>query len=54
MGLGSFEMAARGRKASAAFADVKRELNRAVATPAVLERFAKVGLEAGGGSPAEL
>jgi tripartite-type tricarboxylate transporter receptor subunit TctC len=33
---------------------INRALNKALAHPEVLERFAKLGLEAGGGSPADL
>lgn len=51
---GWFAMYAPARTPAASVEAVNRALNKALAQPDVLDRFAKLGLEAGGGSPADL
>ena len=51
---GWFAMYAPARTPPAAMEAINRAVNKALAHPEVLERFAKLGLEAGGGSPADL
>ena len=51
---GWFAMYAPAKTPPAAIEAVNRALNKALAQPDVLDRFAKLGLEAGGGSPADL
>jgi len=51
---GWFAMYAPARTPQAAIDAANRALNKALAQPDVLDRFAKLALEAGGGSPADL
>ena len=51
---GWFAMYAPARTPAASVEAVNRALNKALAQPDVLDRFAKLGLEAAGGSPAAL
>lgn len=51
---GWFAMYAPAKTPAASLEAVNRALNKALAQPDVLDRFAKLGLEAGGGSPADL
>ena len=51
---GWFGMYAPAKTPQATIDAVNRALNKALAHPDVLDRFAKLGLEAGGGSPADL
>ena len=54
VGQGWFAMYAPARTPQASIDEINRALNRALATQEVRERFAALGLEAGGGSPADL
>jgi tripartite-type tricarboxylate transporter receptor subunit TctC len=51
---GWFAMYAPAKTPPAVIEAVNRSLNKALKQPDVLDRFAKLGLEAGGGSPADL
>lgn len=51
---GWFAMYAPAKTPAATVEAANRALNKALAHPDVLDRFAKLGLEAGGGSPADL
>jgi tripartite-type tricarboxylate transporter receptor subunit TctC len=51
---GWFAMYAPAKTPAASVEAVNRALNKALAQPDVLDRFTKLGLEAGGGSPADL
>ena len=51
---GWFAMYAPARTPAASVDAINRALNKALAHPEVLERFGKLALEAGGGSPADL
>ena len=51
---GWFAMYAPARAPAASIDAINRALNKALAHPEVLERFGKLALEAGGGSPADL
>ena len=51
---GWFAMYAPARTPTTAIDAINRALNKALAHPEVLERFGKLALEAGGGSPADL
>lgn len=51
---GWFAMYAPAKTPPAAIEAVNRALNKALVQPDVLDRFAKLGLDAGGGSPADL
>ena len=51
---GWFAMYAPARTPAAAVDAINRALNKALAHPEVLDRFGKLALEAGGGSPADL
>lgn len=51
---GWFAMYAPAKTPAASVEAMNRALNKALAQPDVLDRFAKLGLEAGGGSPADL
>ncbi len=51
---GWFAMYAPAKTPPAVVEAINRALNKALAQPDVLDRFAKLGLEAGGGSPADL
>ena len=51
---GWFAMYAPAKTPPAVIEAFNRALNKALAQPEVLDRFAKLGLEAGGGSPADL
>jgi tripartite-type tricarboxylate transporter receptor subunit TctC len=54
VGQGWFAMYAPAKTPSAAVDEINRALNKALANPEVRERFAALGLDAGGGSPADL
>jgi tripartite-type tricarboxylate transporter receptor subunit TctC len=54
VGQGWFAMYAPAKTPPAAVDEINRALNKALANPEVRERFAALGLDAGGGSPADL
>lgn len=54
VGQGWFAMYAPARTPTAAIEEINRALNKALALPEVRERFAALGLEVAGGSPADL
>jgi tripartite-type tricarboxylate transporter receptor subunit TctC len=54
VGNGWFAMYAPAKTPAAQVDEINRALNKALASPEVRERFASLGLEAGGGSPADL
>lgn len=54
VGEGWFAMYAPARTPQSAIDEINRALNKALANPEVRERFAALGLDAGGGSPADL
>lgn len=54
VGQGWFAMYAPAKTPAPAIDEINKALNKALATPEVKERFAALGLEAGGGSPADL
>lgn len=54
VGQGWFAMYAPAKTPQAAIDEINKALNKALANPEVRERFAALGLDAGGGSPADL
>ena len=54
VGQGWFAMYAPAKTPPAAIDEINKALNKALANPEVRERFAALGLDAGGGSPADL
>lgn len=54
VGQGWFAMYAPAKTAQPAIDEFNKALNKALASPEVRERFASLGLEAGGGTPADL
>jgi len=54
VGQGWFAMYAPAKTPASAIDEINKALNKALATPEVRERFAALGLEAGGGSAADL
>jgi tripartite-type tricarboxylate transporter receptor subunit TctC len=54
VGQGWFAMYAPAKTPQAAIDEINKALNKALANPEVRERFAALGLEAGGGSPSDL
>ncbi len=54
VGQGWFAMYAPAKTPQPAIDEINRALNKALANPEVRERFASLGLEAGGGSPGDL
>ena len=54
VGQGWFAMYAPAKTPQPAIDEINRALNKALASPELRERFAALGLEAGGGSPADL
>jgi tripartite-type tricarboxylate transporter receptor subunit TctC len=54
VGQGWFAMYAPAKTPTAAIDEINKALNKALSHPDVRERFASLGLEAGGGSPADL
>lgn len=54
VGQGWFAMYAPAKTPQSSIDDINKALNKALATPEVRERFASLGLEVGGGSPADL
>jgi len=54
VGQGWFAMYAPAKTPQPAIDEVNKALNKALASPEVRERFASLGLEAGGGTPADL
>lgn len=54
VGQGWFAMYAPAKTPAAVIDEINKSLNKALSNPEVRERFAALGLEAGGGSPADL
>jgi tripartite-type tricarboxylate transporter receptor subunit TctC len=54
VGQGWFAMYAPAKTPAASIDEINKALNKALANPEVRERFAALGLDAGGGSPADL
>ena len=54
VGQGWFAMYAPAKTPATSIEEINKALNKALANPEVRERFAALGLEAGGGSPADL
>lgn len=54
MGQGWFAMYAPAKTPAASIEEINKALNKALASPEVRERFAALGLEPGGGTPADL
>jgi tripartite-type tricarboxylate transporter receptor subunit TctC len=54
VGQGWFAMYAPAKTPQASIEEINKALNKALANPEVRERFASLGLEVGGGSPADL